>query len=259
MDECLALLVRNIARAPTERVLAATLMDHGPRPFSAVATGYYAMVDEARPSEIHLRGMPERMAQRYEREGRTIDPLFRWVWEHHASGVMDVAQLRSHSSAVGKLVDEQFAECGSQDVNHYLLVPIVVAGAVVGTMNFACAAREAPRLADAAALSAHVSARVAVLRAAESFASAWDGALTARELEIATLASRGLTTRDMGRAAGITPNTVKKHMKSLYKKLGVASRAELSSTLLHGPQTSTGYMDPLPRRSRLGAAQAYFY
>lgn len=259
MDECLALLVRNIARAQTERSLAATLMDHGPRLFGAVATGYYTMLDEARPSEIHLRGMPERSAQRYEREGRAIDPLFRWVWEHHASGVIAVAQLRSHSSAVGKLVDEQFAECGWPDINHYLLVPIVVAGALVGTMNFASTVREAPSLADAAALSAHVSARVAVLRAAESFDSAWDGALTAREIEIATLASRGLTTRDMARAVGITPNTVKKHMKSLYRKLGVASRAELSSTLLHGPQTSPPYVDHLPLRSRLGAAHAYFY
>jgi DNA-binding NarL/FixJ family response regulator len=53
--------------------------------------------------------------------------------------------------------------------------------------------------------------------------------LTARELEIARLASRGLRNKAIAGRLGITEGTAKLHLHSIYRKLGVASRAELAS------------------------------
>jgi DNA-binding NarL/FixJ family response regulator len=107
----------------------------------------------------------------------------------------------------------------------------VVAGAIVGMMHFAS---ESERRFDArlgSAMTVHVSTRLAVLRALDSMAASWDGALNSREQDIADLAARGLSTSDMARAAGVSPNTIKKYLKRLYAKLGVSCRAELAVIL----------------------------
>jgi DNA-binding CsgD family transcriptional regulator len=57
--------------------------------------------------------------------------------------------------------------------------------------------------------------------------------LTAREREVAQLLSRGATNDEIARALWISRHTVKDHVKAIYTKLGVASRAELSAKLFH--------------------------
>lgn len=51
--------------------------------------------------------------------------------------------------------------------------------------------------------------------------------LTARQREVVRLAVDGRTTNDIGRALGLSPNTVKCHLKKIYETLGVSRRAEL--------------------------------
>jgi len=55
---------------------------------------------------------------------------------------------------------------------------------------------------------------------------AWN-LLTSREQEIAQLVSEGLTTRQIAERAFITENTVKQHLKRVFAKTDVRSRAEL--------------------------------
>lgn len=50
---------------------------------------------------------------------------------------------------------------------------------------------------------------------------------TAREREVATLLARGLSRAEMAEALVLSPHTVEDHVKSLYEKLGVASRQDL--------------------------------
>ena len=50
---------------------------------------------------------------------------------------------------------------------------------------------------------------------------------TAREREVATLLARGLSRAEMAEELVLSPHTVEDHVKSLYDKLGVASRHEL--------------------------------
>jgi LuxR family maltose regulon positive regulatory protein len=48
--------------------------------------------------------------------------------------------------------------------------------------------------------------------------------LTQRELDVLGLLGRELTTQQMGHSLYVAPNTIKTHIKSIYRKLGVSSR-----------------------------------
>jgi DNA-binding NarL/FixJ family response regulator len=53
--------------------------------------------------------------------------------------------------------------------------------------------------------------------------------LTPREVEVLTAVSNGLTNKEIARELGISRHTVKFHIESLMRKLGVSSRAEAVS------------------------------
>ncbi len=53
--------------------------------------------------------------------------------------------------------------------------------------------------------------------------------LTGREREVLALLARGLTNKEIATSLTITPNTVKRHLKSLFSKLGVNTRAAASA------------------------------
>ncbi len=56
-------------------------------------------------------------------------------------------------------------------------------------------------------------------------------ALTPRELQIALLLAEGRTTRETAAALFLSPKTVEYHLRHVYTKLGIASRAELAVRL----------------------------
>ncbi|HTU86926.1 MAG TPA: AAA family ATPase [Solirubrobacteraceae bacterium] len=59
------------------------------------------------------------------------------------------------------------------------------------------------------------------------------GKLTPQERQIAELAASGLTNREIGEQLFLSPRTVASHLYRLFPKLGIASRAELSTVLAH--------------------------
>ena len=50
--------------------------------------------------------------------------------------------------------------------------------------------------------------------------------LTARQIEVLRLASHGFTNQDIASILGISPNSVKDHMKLIFQRLGVSKRSE---------------------------------
>jgi DNA-binding CsgD family transcriptional regulator len=54
--------------------------------------------------------------------------------------------------------------------------------------------------------------------------------LTPRELQIALDLASGLTTREAAAKLYLSPKTVEYHLRSVYRKLGIASRAQLTET-----------------------------
>jgi ATP/maltotriose-dependent transcriptional regulator MalT len=59
--------------------------------------------------------------------------------------------------------------------------------------------------------------------------------LTAQELQIAQLASTGLSNREIGQRLYLSHRTVGSHLYRIFPKLGVTSRAQLRSALDHDP------------------------
>jgi DNA-binding NarL/FixJ family response regulator len=60
----------------------------------------------------------------------------------------------------------------------------------------------------------------------------WPGreaGLTERESEILSLLSSGMTNRELGGALYLSENTIKSHLRSLYAKLGIRSRAQAAA------------------------------
>jgi len=82
--------------------------------------------------------------------------------------------------------------------------------------------------------------------------------LTRREAEVLPLLQRGLSNAQIGLAMGVGIETIRTHARHIYKKLGVASRRELSAAPLAQQDVST----EMPRarhltlapRSRRGAS-----
>lgn len=56
--------------------------------------------------------------------------------------------------------------------------------------------------------------------------------LTVRQLDVARLAAHGHTNAGIGDALGMSENTVKKHLKDVFERLDVATRAELATVML---------------------------
>ncbi len=56
-------------------------------------------------------------------------------------------------------------------------------------------------------------------------------ALTPQELQISLLLSEGSTTREVAAALFLSPKTVEYHLRKVYTKLGIRSRAELAEAL----------------------------
>ena len=57
-------------------------------------------------------------------------------------------------------------------------------------------------------------------------AGSMDGQLTERELEVLRLLHTELSVSELGKQLYVAPSTVKSHVKSVYRKVGVSSRKE---------------------------------
>lgn len=72
---------------------------------------------------------------------------------------------------------------------------------------------------------------VAEAKQSRSEHAAW-GMLTEREVEVLKLLATGMTNKEIGHALVITPNTVKRHIKAIFRKLDVHTRSAAASKAL---------------------------
>jgi DNA-binding CsgD family transcriptional regulator len=94
----------------------------------------------------------------------------------------------------------------------------------------------AERAADELAASGARKARL-LLSGVES--------LTPSERRVADIAARGLTTRQIAESLFVTPKTIEFHLRHIYQKLDIRSRAELSA-LLDRPRSASIGPDGTP-------------
>lgn len=57
--------------------------------------------------------------------------------------------------------------------------------------------------------------------------------LSKRELEILALVASGLNAREIGRRLFVSPWTVRNHVKAIYRKAGIRSRAQAGLLAVH--------------------------
>lgn len=57
--------------------------------------------------------------------------------------------------------------------------------------------------------------------------------LSTRELEILALVASGLNAREIGRRLFVSPWTVRNHVKAIYRKAGIRSRAQAALLAVH--------------------------
>ena len=62
--------------------------------------------------------------------------------------------------------------------------------------------------------------------------------MTAREREVAALILAGQSARTIAGTLIISERTVETHVAAIYRKLGVANRAELAASLAAGPASN---------------------
>ena len=61
--------------------------------------------------------------------------------------------------------------------------------------------------------------------------------LTPSERRIATMATDGMTNREIAQALFVTPKTVEMHLNRAFRKLGLASRRQLATALAERDET----------------------
>jgi DNA-binding CsgD family transcriptional regulator len=106
------------------------------------------------------------------------------------------------------------------------LVTLSLAGRDVATLALGRCDRTLFSSQDVDALAALVPALSLCELAIQNAGSLRDYGLTLREAEVLQYLERGLTNREIARACGTSPHTVRNQLRNVFAKLGASTRAE---------------------------------
>ena len=117
---------------------------------------------------------------------------------------------------------------GPAEDAHEILLPIVEMDGLIGTIRCGHITPMSDCLRrDLLVLSTHVSVRLAQL----GITTLASDTLSRRQHDVARLAVRGLPNVEIASLLAISENTVKKRLKEIFARLGVANRTELAIVL----------------------------
>ena len=195
----LPVLLEIIGRAADLDELRGDFLAHAQKHFGAARAAIF-MVDQLPPGLI---------------DGAR-NPLISYVLQHHAPMSSDALPAGSPARALVRRSDH----------GHALLGPLIYDGRLQGVLAFTRHvvddAFAAPDIADLTALCLHVSAFLARQSVAPALPN-----LTARERQICALVAHGATNAQIAAALCVSPETIKAHLKTIFRKCEVRSRAQL--------------------------------
>jgi DNA-binding CsgD family transcriptional regulator len=225
-------LFKLLATAPSEQVLRHRFMDGVSQYFGVQRWGIYLMDDKNHLAGFDVVGVSDAFVERYEKIGRSVDPVLQYVLENHAPAHEELVLPRGSWKQ-----SELYQKCCSEYAHEHIMTgPIVGQGQLIGTIHFARVDDTLPfsnnDLVDLGAVCTHLSACLAALRIQSSvFPSVVYEYLTPREIQIANLVAKGLTNAEIGAELWITQNSVKQALKRMFRKLDVTARAEMVAQL----------------------------
>jgi GAF domain-containing protein len=192
-------LFQAIVTAPSEQALRLRFMDGVSQYFGIQRWGIYLMDDENRLASFDVVGVSDAFVERYEKVGRSVDPVLQYVLENHAP---------AHEELVlpvgGWKQSDLYQRCCSEyEHEHIMTGPIVGYGQLIGTIHFArvgdTPAFSSNDLARLSAVCTHLSTCLAALRVKSTVSpSLICKQLTPREIQIANLVAKGLTNAEIG-------------------------------------------------------------
>jgi DNA-binding CsgD family transcriptional regulator len=179
-------------------------------------------------------GIPSEIWQHYfagrERFGRDLEPMVRAAEERGVVNDREIFDARTREGL--GFYDEIIKPVGSQN---FLTTILGAPGRGLTAVQLGRAGRHAALFNDAhkrviEQLRPTLSLGEALHKRSNSAALS---VLSPREREVASYVSLGLTNREIGLACGTSPNTVHHQLQTIFRKLEVASRAELVSIMFH--------------------------
>jgi len=231
MPRSLYPLFQAIATAPTEPALRFRVMDSISEYFGVQRWGIYLLDADSGLASVDARGVPDTFVEQYQKFGKAVDPVLKYVLEYHAPAHEELVLPQ------GAWKESELYKrcCSTYDHEHIMTGPLVGHGQLVGTINFArighIPAFSQSDLASLGAVCTHFSARLAELRKPPLAPNPIRNRLTPREIQIANLVAKGLTNAEIGAELWITQNSVKQALKRMFRKLEVAARTEMVAKL----------------------------
>ncbi|WP_444980539.1 LuxR C-terminal-related transcriptional regulator [Microseira wollei] len=224
-------LFHAIATAQTEQELRFRFMDTVEEHFGVQRWGIYLLNQQNHLASFDVKGVSEAFVERYEKIGRSVDPVLKYVLEHHVPAHEELMLPRGSWKQ-----SELYQRCCSEyDHAHIMTGPIVGNGQLIGTVHFArvgdTPAFNSQDLVKLSAVCTHLSTCLAALLANKRDPNPLAKRLTLRELQIADLVAKGLTNAEIGKELWITQNSVKQALKRMFRKLEVCSRTEMVAKL----------------------------
>lgn len=221
-------LFQKMATASTEAELRFRLMDNLSQYFAVQRWGIYLGDEEKGLENYDARGVSDRFVERYQKIGKSVDPVLKYVPEYHAPADEELV-LPNQTWKQSELYQRC---CIEYDHEHIMTGPIVGNGQLIGTINFArignTPAFNTKDLSNLSAVCLHLSACLANLKYLDKFSqNSSQILLTEREIQIAQLVAQGLTNAEIGKELWISQNTVKQRLKRMFRKLKVSSRTEM--------------------------------
>lgn len=210
---------------------------------------YLYYPNQARPSFIYPAGVSPEFLYRYHKLlGNRDDPVLSYIRYTGRAGHNELPEVRN--SWLKDPASKLFRDKGFRFV---MKTPVIIRSSLVGSLNFA---RKDPEFQSCELQKSGILAKV-LSTLLESFSNSGESGkrkkaeriapaigaqldfesnllrkLTTREAEVLDLLLEGLTYEEIARVLVITRNTVKRHLKSIYGKLGVGSRRQLLPLLL---------------------------
>ncbi len=208
-------------------------MDGVSESFCVQRWGIYLLGDENDPESVDVKGVSDDFVDKYQKIGRSIDPVLSYVMQYHAPAHEELV-LPPGAWKQSELYQRC---CSKYNHEHIMTGAIVGNGQLIGTVNFARVGDNIPAfnwddLASLGAACSHFSTRLAELRRqSDPVGDSLVQRLTPREIQIAILVAKGLTNTEIGAELWITQNSVKQALKRMFRKLEVSARTEMVARL----------------------------